>query len=86
MTRPFKVTTEWRKISDKPLVLQNRGEEVEVAVGNTSVGFILKRLDFFTYPGGEDVYVRSKKESYIVVDVVGEQNERYFLSFQQCQY
>ena len=74
-TSALKITNEWQKVSDgENVVLQNRGNntiEVGTSKDDTapSVGFVLEKGDFFSYSGGENVFV--KGEGYIVIDNIG---------------
>ena len=74
----LKITNEWMKISDGELVvLQNTGlNEIEVATTKSGDkpdgGFIIRANEYFSYPGGENVWVRSKiGNSYIAIDKIG---------------
>jgi len=74
-TTTLKTTSEWQKVSNgENIVLQNRGNNtIEVGTSKDdsapSVGFVLGINDFFSYSGGEKVFV--KGESYIVIDNIG---------------
>ena len=77
-TKPKKILNKWEKIGDgEAVVIQNIGaEKVEVATVKNGeepkAGFILNDYEFFSYPGGDEVWVRSKNEiSYIVMDNIG---------------
>ena len=76
-TSALKITNEWQKVSDgENVVLQNINSDL-IEVGTSKddtppdVGFILGIREFFSYSGGEKVFVKAKNKSYIVIDNIG---------------
>jgi len=78
-TTSLKIEANWQKVSDgEAVVLQNVGDDMlEVATvksGDTpATGFLLKNKDFFSYSGGDEVWVKCRQAgiSYIAIDNIG---------------
>ncbi len=77
-TTSLKIEADWQKVSSgEAVVLQNMGtNRIEVATakdGDTpQSGFLLKPSEYFNYPSGDDVWVKSQVGiSYITIDNIG---------------